>query len=52
MKESIVADAISAKKRLNEIEQKNGSLMTGIEAPKDIRILRTEIMNKPFKLKK
>jgi carbon storage regulator len=34
------------------LEQKNGSLMIGIEAPKDIRILRTEIMNKPFKLKK
>jgi carbon storage regulator len=34
------------------LEQKNGHLMIGIEAPKSIRILRTEIMNQPFKLKK
>jgi carbon storage regulator len=34
------------------LEQKNGSLMIGIEAPKDVRILRSEIANKPSQQKK
>jgi carbon storage regulator len=34
------------------LEQKNGSMMIGIEAPKDVRIMRSEIINKPFNQKK
>jgi carbon storage regulator len=34
------------------LEQKKGRLMVGIEAPKEVRILRSEIRNRPFNQKK
>jgi carbon storage regulator len=31
------------------LEQTNGSIILGIEAPKEIRILRSEIINRSYK---